>query len=360
VVVTSLHVITSTARRGAETFAVDLATALCQLGDQAEVVALHSHDGGSGHEVEILGPARRDRHTLAGVRQRARSFDVVVAHGSSTLEACALALAGTGVPFVYRTIGDPSYWVPTRGRRRWAQLLHRRAARHVALWPGAREQLAEKYGLDRGRIDVIPNGVPLERFPVASPTQRAEARRRLGVDTARTCLAFVGALSPEKNVGTAIEAAQGLPGAVLLIAGDGPDRERWEGLGGGSTELEVAWLGSLADPWPVYAAADLLLLPSHSEGMPAAIIEAGLTGTASVATKVGAVPELVQHQETGWLVDAGDSAAFCQAVISAMDEAALLGEQASMAFGANYGMGSVAEQWARSLFMTRREGRGHG
>ena len=343
-----MHVITSTARRGAETFAVDLVQALREIGEEAEVVALHPHQGDAGHDVEVLGPARRHRHTLAGLRRRARAFDVVVAHGSSTLEACAFALAGTGVPFVYRTIGDPSYWVATRGRRTWVRLLHRRAARHVALWPAAQAQLAAKYGLDPGKVDVIPNGVPPERFPLASPAQRLDARRQLGVQADQPCLAFVGAISPEKNVGTAIAAAGGLPGAVLLVAGDGRDRRRWEQRHAG---VEVLWLGSVDDPWPVYAAADLLLLPSLSEGMPAVVIEAGLTGTPSVATRVGAVPEMVQHRETGWLVDAGNEAAFSHGVKSAIDEAASLGERASAVFGVRYSVASVAVSWARSLLI---------
>lgn len=145
----SLHVITSTARRGAETFAVDLAARLCEVGDEARVVTLTASDEGAPHAVPTLGSGRRDPRGLQALRRATRGADVVVAHGSSTLESCAIALAETGTPFVYRIIGDPTYWTATGTRRRRVNALLRRATRHVTLWPGAATDLA---GLARGSL----------------------------------------------------------------------------------------------------------------------------------------------------------------------------------------------------------------
>ena len=119
-----LHVITSTQRRGAETFAVDLAAALGARGVASEVAAL-APGAGDTLDVATLGPAGLAPATLRALRRRAAGAPAVVAHGSRTLPACALALAGRRTPVVYRSIGDPA----GVGRRAGAPPAHAGAAR---------------------------------------------------------------------------------------------------------------------------------------------------------------------------------------------------------------------------------------
>ena len=88
-----LHVITSTQRRGAETFAVDLAAALAARGLPSEGGALAPGrsvaPGGGTHDVPVLGGSPLAPATLRALRRRAAGVPVVVAHGSRTLPACA-------------------------------------------------------------------------------------------------------------------------------------------------------------------------------------------------------------------------------------------------------------------------------
>jgi glycosyltransferase involved in cell wall biosynthesis len=345
----SLHVITSTARRGAETFAVELAAELRRARDEAKVVALTSDDDPAAHDVVVLGGSRRSTAVLTGLRSSARRADVVVAHGSSTLEACLIALAGTSTPFVYRSIGDPSYWVTTRARRTALGFLHRRTARHVALWHGAADQLVERYRLSPSRIDVIPNAVPGARWPRASAAERAATRREFKVEAGQPCLAFVGALSPEKDVGAVLEVARAMPEAVVLIVGAGPERTRLESVATRIDPERIRFLGSLVDPRPVYAAADLLLLPSLSEGMPGVVIEAGLVGTATVASAVGAIPEMIEDHRSGFLTKPGEHAGFVEAVARALPESRCAGQEAADDFIQRFTMFAVAQSWQASL-----------
>ncbi|MEX2375754.1 MAG: glycosyltransferase [Dehalococcoidia bacterium] len=348
----SLHIITSTARRGAETFAVELAAALSSMGEDAAVVAL-ARGTDAGFDLPWLGTSRRSPPTLAKLRRYARSADLVVAHGSSTLEACAMALAGSRAPFVYRSIGDPSYWVDAGRKRRSLGFLHRRAARHVALWPGAAEQLVQLYGVARERIDVIPNAVGGERWPVGGIQERSAAKIRFGVDMGQPCLAFVGALSPEKDVDAVLAVARVMPDACVLIAGDGTERARLELSAAASCPGRVRFLGSIADPRPVYLAADLLLLPSLSEGMPGVVIEAGLVGTASVVSAVGAVPEMIDHGLTGWLTRPNDHAEVITTVQDALPHAAIRGLAAADDFRSRFTMPKVANRWLQTLDAAR-------
>ena len=347
--VRSLHVITSNARRGAETFATDLARQLNSGGDQARVVALHPSPSDQTHDVPVLGASRRSPAMLTTLRRAAKQADAVVAHGSSTLEACAVALTGTGVPFVYRTIGDPSYWAASTPRRRRVGLMLRRAAANVVLWRGAAEQLRAMYGIPLEQISVIPNAVPQEQFPVASSAQRLAARDRYGIAPSQPCVGYVGALSPEKDIPAVIQAVAGIDGGVALIAGDGSQREQLERNAEQLPAGKVRFLGAVSEPQEVYAATDLLLLPSLSEGMPAVLIEAGLMGTATVASDVGAVPEMIDDGVTGFLTRPGDHAVFTQKVSDSLVDAAEVGARAATVFRDRYTMVQVAGAWRKLL-----------
>jgi glycosyltransferase involved in cell wall biosynthesis len=345
----SLHLITSDARRGAETFAVDLVAALGPLGHQASVVALNASESQEAHDVPILGHSRRSASLFRRLRSAASEVDVIVAHGSSTLEACAIGLAGTGVPFVYRTIGDPSYWVSSEVRRRVIGSFMRRATRHVALWEGAANQLAARYAIPMTKIDVIANAVPAGKYPRATVEERRAARHRLEIPLDRTCLVFVGALSPEKDVVSLMHAMRMLEDVVLLIAGDGPERVSLAAIQSEGDGREVRFLGSVREPYGLYAAADLLILPSRSEGMPGVVIEAGLVGTPSVCTPVGSIPEMLQHGITGFLTPVGEPRMLAAAIRRAIPRASEVGERSADLFKRRYTIEQVAGQWADTI-----------
>jgi glycosyltransferase involved in cell wall biosynthesis len=354
--VRSLHLITSDARRGAETFAVDLVAALRALEHEAKVVALAPSQSDEAHDVAVLGRSRRSSTVLRALRTSLSDVDVVVAHGSSTLETCAVGLAGTGVPFVYRTIGDPSYWVHSEVRRRIIGLFQRRATRHVALWEGAADQLVARYSIPRSKINVIANAVPAEKYPRATASQRQAARLRLDVPQGKSCLAFVGALSAEKDVDCLIHAVNMLDDVVLLIAGDGPERGSLAALGHRGRS-EIRFLGSIREPYELYAAADLLMLPSRSEGMPGVVIEAGLVGTPAVCTPVGSVPEMLTHGVTGFLTPVGNPAILAETIREALPLAGDVGARSADLFRQRYAIEKVAGQWEEVIDLAASTGR---
>jgi glycosyltransferase involved in cell wall biosynthesis len=350
----SLHVITSDARRGAETFAVGLCAALASDDHQAQVVALARSGDPRSLDVPLLGPSRGSPRTLAALRRAARTADVVVAHGSATLDACAVALAGTDVPFVYRNIGDPSYWAVAGWRRRRVGLMLRRAARVAALWPDAARRIAAMHGIPLDRIDVIPNAVSEERFALAGADERRRIRADLGVPDAAPCLAIVGALSPEKDVLAAIAAVAAVGDATLLIAGSGVLEAQLRQQADALARGRVRFLGQVDDPRQVYAAGDLLLLPSRSEGMPAVLVEAGLVGTATVATAVGAVPDMIRDDVTGFLSGPPDRVRFVARVLEALPGATEVGARSATAFRGAYAMPRVARLWTHTLQLAWR------
>jgi glycosyltransferase involved in cell wall biosynthesis len=346
--VRSLHVITTDARRGAETFAVQLVAALQELGSDAAIAAMGSSGSRDAYSVPVLGTNRRSPVFVSALRRAAKRVDVVVAHGSSTLEACAIAMTGTSVPFVYRNIGDPSYWVQAGWRGHAVGVMMRQATRVAALWPEAALRIHQRHDIPLDRIDVIANAVDETRYSRASQRERTLARRALGLP-AGPCLAFVGALSPEKDPATAIRALSRLPGASLLVAGDGPELAALRRVADSIAPARVRFLGQVVDPVEVYRAADLLLLPSLTEGMPAVILEAGLVGTPTVSSAVGAVPTMVHDGETGFLAPPGRPSAFADRVAAALPSAAEVGDRAAAEFRGNYSIEAVAKAWVQTL-----------
>jgi glycosyltransferase involved in cell wall biosynthesis len=343
-----LQLISDTNARGAQIFAVDLAASLGRRGRSVATVALAAGDYG-GIDVPILGSRPRSPGTLLALRRRAAAAGVVIAHGSTTLSATAVSVTGSGVPFVYRMIGDPAWWAGHGWRRRSVGLFLRRAARVVVLDQSSVAVVAEQHRVPVERIAVVPNGVPAERFPVATTATRAAARLRLGLESDAAVVACIGALGREKNVAGAIEALGLLPGAILLVAGDGPEHDRLVTLAARRAPGRVRFLGTANPPSEVLAAADSLVLPSWTEGMPAVLIEAGLTGIAAVASDVGAVREVILDGETGFVVPAGDGKGLAAALHEAVQDRTRLGAAARRRCVGHFTMDAIADRWSEVI-----------
>lgn len=345
-----LHVITSTQRRGAETFAVDLAAALAARGLPSEVVALAPGrsvvPGGGTHDVPVLGGSPLAPATLRALRRRAAGAQVVVAHGSRTLPACAAALAGRRGPVVYRSIGDPAAWAGGGLRRARTRVLLGRMAAVTVLWPAAGEAVRALYGVPPDRIHVVPNGVPADRCPVPDAAARRAARRRLALPEDAPVVAAIGALSAEKRVGDAVAACAALDGVHLLVAGGGPERDALERQARQAAPGRVHLAGTLPGAGEALAAADVIVLASRTEGMPGVLIEAGLSGTPAVATDVGGVAQIVLDGETGVLVPPGDVPALTAGLRRALGASTALGAAARRHCLACFEIGPVADRWA--------------
>jgi len=343
----ALHVLTDTDRRGAQTFGSQLAAYLQGLGVDNRVIALR-HGQAGGLDVEALGPARFGPATFRGLRRAMGEVDVTVAHGSTTLPAAALASAGPGRPFVYRQISDPAYWTPTRSKRWRVRLAYRFPNRVVALTARSGRLIEQRFGVAADRITVIPNAVDASGFD--SSLSAAAAREHFGVggDT-RPVVLYVGSLAEEKGALDLLSAPIASPHRVLF-AGDGPLRARLETAS--RSEDRVVVLGVQADMAAVYAAADVVVLPSWSEELPAVLIEAGLAGLPVVATSVGSVPDIVENGVSGVLVPARNTAMLAEAIdglLASRERRVAMGEAGRARVGGRFTFEAVIDRWAELL-----------
>lgn len=353
-----IQVITSTDRRGAQLFAVSLEPKLIERGLSVRTFALVP-GANSDLDVPLLGRKSLGVLTLAALRGAASAAPVVVAHGSRTLPATYLATLGTRKRFVYRNIGDPDYWASTRARRWRTGHFLRAAAGVIALTDGTKDRLAEGYGVSPERMTTIPHAVSPDDFPRRSEADKVRCRAALGIDVEARLAVCIGALSPEKDVVSAVRALASLPPRWhLIVAGDGPERERVEQEAASVGPGRVRLFGQVSDTVELMAAADVLLLPSRTEGMPGVVIEAAMIGVPSVVTDVGFVREIVEDSVTGMVVPPGRPEALAQAVLRCEGDLDRLGDAAYERVTGAFSLGSAADKWFEVLSVLVAEARG--
>jgi glycosyltransferase involved in cell wall biosynthesis len=344
-----LQVVTSTDRRGAETFAVELGAELEHLGQPVTTVALARGTQEAGLDVPVLGRRARSPQTLGALRRASAQASVVIAHGSTTLSACAIALAVSRVPLVYRNIGDPTFWSSPWPARARTTLWLRRANTVVALTEESARVIRDQLHVPSRRLEVIPTGVSAARHRPATTMARAHARATFGLPEDAVVGVIVGALSPEKDVDLAIRAVAELPGTHLLVCGDGPERAALEAAGVEGAPGRVHFTGALNDPDPAYAAADVVVLSSRTEGLPAVLIEAGLRELPVATCDVGYVRDIVADGVTGFLAKTHSPGHLADAIRRAASLGSAAGIEASRICEARFELGAVAERWDRLL-----------
>jgi teichuronic acid biosynthesis glycosyltransferase TuaC len=227
--------------------------------------------------------------------------DVVHAHYIQYPGSIAV---GRGVPAVITSHGIDAYDWPWQrdGLRRDAARTIAQADAVVAVSGAIANWLRRLH--DR-TIDVIFNGADARFF---GTIDRARARKELRIPAERPVLAYAGYLVPAKGVFDMAAALARLPEKpLLLVAGEGPSsQELVTALR--EANVEARYYGNVpqATVASIFAAADVITLPSHNEGLPVTVCEAMLTGRPVVATTVGGIPEIVTHGSTGYLCEAHD------------------------------------------------------
>ena len=235
----------------------------------------------------------------------------------------------TAVAFVLRTMGAGWKWVgwfhgltTEDAKARFYHWVDRRVlGRADRIVVVSREQVRHfgRYGhkvrvIYNATLDLPPHGDAAER-------QRLDALfRRLS----RPVIGVVGRLSPEKGVDLFLGACALLATRRVafsaIVAGQGPERERLQALRGRlGLEGRVHFLSHVSDMAAVYRQLDLLVLPSRSEGLPNALLEALQADVPIVATRVGGVPELIGSSAAAVLVPPATIEALADAMEAALE-----------------------------------------
>ncbi len=224
------------------------------------------------------------------------------------------------------------------------EALERRLLRRVGAVIAVSQATADplvRAGVSLNRVHVVPNAIDADAVATAAEEGRAALRDVWGVNDAFVWLAL-GRLSPEKGQDVLVRAFAAVHDAELVLVGDGALRSSLEADAG----ERVRFLGWRDDPWACLGAADGFVLPSRSEGLPLALLEAMAARRPIVATDVGGVADALANGRCGRLVPAEDAAALAEAMCAAMEDetnaqVAAAAERVADAYG--------AERQARAL-----------
>lgn len=250
-----------------------------------------------------------------------------------------------GIPYVVKVRGSDLHSLPHRGRRRELTAEALRDAAAVVPVSKNLVEIAVDLGVRPDKVHLLPNGVDADSFPML---RRADARKRLGLSAGNRIVLFVGHLLPVKGVDVLLEAVHLLrerrvaaDGIMLVMAGAGPMcgwiarhvarnglKDSVKLLGHVSREDIALWMN----------AADALVLPSRNEGCPNVVLEALACGTPVVASRVGAVPDLLD-ETCGVIMEPEDAGALAHGIGIALsrdwDRAALRRRVEGMSWQAN-------------------------
>ncbi len=262
-----------------------------------------------------------DLVSLLGLRQVIQRFqpDIVHAHDARTLGLLAAAkVLGARVKVVAaRRVAFPLRKNP------FTWLKYRKAtSRIIAVSQFVRDILLGS-GIDSQRIAVVYDGLDWEQAkPCAT---RVEARRRFGVAQEAYLIGCVGQFTPEKGHDVLLrgfaKVASDFPQAQLILVGEGElkqdcvKRALQTGLIG-----RTVFAGFVPDIENLWPALDLLVFPSLEEGLGSTLLMAMGNTVPVCASRTGGIPEIVTHNETGYLFPPGDAAALSEALRSILQD----------------------------------------
>jgi glycosyltransferase involved in cell wall biosynthesis len=227
---------------------------------------------------------------------------------------------------------DIDLWTFRRKKRYWAAMRGRTVMVPASSWLELKVRESDLMG--DWTVERIPHLIDTSAF---APLERGDSRRAIGLDAETPLIVFLSSagLSDHRKGWDLLRAslrsvAVGNPRTEIAIAGPVPsehDRREVET----STPLTIRWLGSLATNEElrlVYSAADVVAVPSREDTMPLSAMEAQSCGRPVVCFRIGGLPDIVHHGQSGYLTEPFDTSAFGANLARALEESDILSKGA--------------------------------
>ena len=364
-----LQVVQKPQRRGAEVFANQLTQRLIKKGCEASIVYLYNYSGPGtlslGSEDRMLN-GRQDHilerfpgwhpHLIIKLSRVIRDFqpDVIQLNGARTVKYGALVRffhPQKNWVVIYRNIGDPGQWIRGSLKRAfYRKFLMPNIDGIIAVSHAALESIRGFYN-PAGPIVRIPTG--FDETDVVPGGTRTRVREQLDCNPDTPVLIYVGSLTQEKRVDRLLrivrKVAEHLPELRVWLIGDGSMRQQLEGQSHDQRiDKNVRFLGTREDIASLLTAADLFVLTSDTEGIPASILEAAFLEVPALATRVGSISECIRDGETGFLIPPQEEDLFVVHILRLLNgpaEKAMLGKQARKWVQENFSMDLIASKY---------------
>jgi len=294
---------------------------------------------------------------------RLHPSDVLHTHNTSGLLNGVLGGRLAGVRTIVHTEHGrsfPDHWRYMLLERCMAKLIYR----FVGVSEETTRALHTFEGISMRRLRTIPNGV--DEVVIPEPDELFRLREQLSIPTDALIVGAVARLVWEKSLKDLLSAFRLVvnqePRAILLIAGDGPQRDELHNCDDTKALGDrVRFLGTRLDVGRLLHIFDVYCLSSVSEGLPLGLLEAMSSGRAIVSTDVGGIPSAITHMKEGLLVPPRQPQLFAQAVITLLRNTALaasLGAAARETFEARYTSSAMARAYESMYLRQNDEPRG--
>jgi len=256
-----------------------------------------------------------------------RAIDIVHTHKWKDNVVAAVATIGGPVRWQVRTIHgsvEPFTWfkaLKARGVRALDYVANRWAVdRIVTVSRDLTDEFAARFGVDK--VAYIQNGIDLDRVHV---TRRpGELRADLGLPPNAPVVGTMGRLVSVKALNVFLSAARVIsdrrPDVNFVIAGSGPLESALKMQARNLNLQNVLFLGHRDDSYDVLSLMDVFVLPSMNEGIPMVLLEALALARPVVASHVGGIPDIIEHDTSGLLSEPGNAHDVAQSCLSLLDD----------------------------------------
>lgn len=315
-----LHVVDTLEFGGLERVVADLSSAQRAHGHAVSVFSLTgAGDLGPSLKdagVQVLEGGKRhglDLALLSRLRRAASGMQADIVHTHNFVPnyyaALALMTIARRRPVLVNTCHNMGSRLAGARLRRLYRLSLARTARVAGVGTGVADHLVAMGLVPRARIDAVRNGVHMP--PVPDTPARARGRAALGLDDDAIVVGCVGRLVALKNHRLLLDQVPALalafPRLQVVLVGDGPMRDELQAHAAAlGIEARVHFTGARSDVDRLLPALDVFVLPSRTEGLSIALLEACAQALPIVASRVGGNPEIVRHGSTGLLFDSDD------------------------------------------------------
>jgi glycosyltransferase involved in cell wall biosynthesis len=304
-----------------------------------------------GISVILMRPALaldpREPFRLASIL-RSNRIDVLHAHmfAAAVIGSVAARIARSACVITLHTGAEQTQ---TRRRRLGLMVALRLSHATTVVSEKMRIDLIESLGSGATRAIVVPNGVP------KSIGSRSLTRRELGINDFEVVVLAVGSCCKRKNQAMLVDALALLPHGLswrLVIAGREDDGSQAinDAIQRHQVADRVSTVGVREDVENLLAAADVFAMPSTWEGMPLALAEAMMAGLPSVVSNVGGMPEMVEENQSGFIVPELAPSAFAAPLASLVDSADLrkrMGQHAAMVAAKLFSVEAMTDRYVR-------------
>jgi glycosyltransferase involved in cell wall biosynthesis len=270
-----------------------------------------------------------------------------IIHVHLDLIAAVVCARIAGCEYLVLSIHNDNQYYSNLLWRWWLRAIDRWIKAYIAITAHVKTFYLDRSGVPEHKVSVVHYGVrPLDE--VSLP------RERLGVPQDRFLIGFIGRLTEQKNIPLLLRAMAHLPEAFCVVIGEGEDRARLDHLAHSLALKNVRFVGAVPNARRYMQAFDVFCLPSLWEGLGLVLVEAMQLRTPIVASRAGAIPEVLSGGQCGVLFDPRSPESLVQAILSVQRHPAEVRRMTTRAFDLASQMFSTATMVSKTLEVYRR------